>query len=152
MKMLLLFFFLIPIFSQAQVCVKEKIIRQNPLYNEVAVCFQLNDLGIGVRYDRFFKLFGVYGSVTHGKYVYIEEHTKAAVGITTKIFEDVTYMSFGVVRHFNKGVSEDPWFDRKALWKWTGEVGAGVLLKRINVSFTYELFLVNSSINIGYRF
>jgi hypothetical protein len=148
MKNLLILLILFPLICQAQKCPAPRQQLREPLYNSISVCLQSNDLGIGLRYDRIIGTLGAYVSASHGRYEFIQESTKFAIGGTW--IEKNVFISAGATSHINRGISEV--IDRRALAKFGGEIGAGVLFKRFVVSFAYELRLSNSSINFGYRF
>jgi hypothetical protein len=159
MKNLLFIFLLLPGLLQAQQWQRQYLYK--PLYNSVSISLEpiaggkMVDTHFGLRYDRIlYPQIGVYISGTHGKYDYIKESTKIASGITW--IKKTTFISVGLTHHINRGVSYDfqrylPFNDR-ALKTWSCEIGAGKLFRKFVVSFSYELILSNSSINIGYRF
>lgn len=127
--------------------------------NTISICLQPNDLGYGLRYDRMFKGFGLYGSLTHGSYktylLKIEHHVKASAGIvvyssTELLARANTFLSLGGCYNIYKG--DIAYFEKKVIRPLAVEIGAGFSISWFSIAFRYELVKSNSSIDIGIKF
>jgi hypothetical protein len=151
MKHLLILLILYPMIICGQRCPSQRTQLREPLYNALSGSFIPNDLGLGLRYDRYNDKYGAYISLSYGnRNEFVSHHSKIASGFT--LISQGNFLSFGGCYSVNKGISTSEAFDKKALDKWGVEVGAGRQFKRLFVAFRYELIKANSSIDIGYRF
>jgi hypothetical protein len=95
------------------------IYAQNSYSNTVYFSMQPRDLGIGFRYDHEFKNFGLYTSLTKGRYKfdnynysddYIKNHVKATIGV---IFNGMKFDQGREYVNFNLGLSYHTYGERK---------------------------------------
>jgi hypothetical protein len=121
------------------------------------LCFQPNDLGMGLRYDHHFKKVGLYGSYSHGVYerntTSRVSHSKIAGGIIVKSrFEPdqkhYNFFSAGPTYNVYQGQTSNT----KAFKPIAAEIGAGSVFGWFTLAFRYELIKSNSSVEIGIKF
>ena len=154
MKKLLFIFLLLPGIIQAQQWQRQYL--HKPLYNSISVSVEPTGGGklkytkMGLRYDRIFTKLGVYTSGSYGSYEFVRNSAKFAVGGI--YVEKSNFVTLGAVYHINRGIIENIDFDKRALQKYSFEVGAGRLFNRFVISFNYELILGSAAINFGIRF
>jgi len=115
------------------------------------------DLGYGIRYDRKIDNFGVYASMSKGKYkipeeFYIEKHIKLSLGGIAYSKYDCTFLSYG----FNYNIYGDYFLSdntsRMTTYPVSIELGAGVLFPRMSMAVRLDMLKWESSIDLGIRF
>lgn len=131
----------------------------NSLYaqrNALYLSFQPVDLGVGLRYDHRSNENGIYASASYGNYrfeddrYFIHDHVRLALGGLT--YKEKSFLSMGVAwnHHGEQRLPSD--FNRRALQRFTLELGAGTNLERINVAFRVDVVTWTSSIDLGFNF
>ena len=148
-KLLILLFILLSLAATAQ--------KRNVVY----ICLQPNNLGYGLRYDYNFDNVGLYGSITHGAYKfvegYIKNHTKVSAGMTflnkrQTADHDYNFLSMGASYNIYKSVQYDQLYNTAVFHPVALEIGAGTIIKWFSLAIRYELVKSNVSIDIGIRF
>lgn len=149
MKTLILLLFLIPLLTFSQ---------KNALY----FSFQPDDKGVGLRYERLYDWFGPYFSGTLGNYRFVDgssitDHVKATSGVVKYIkskSNQYLYNSFAVGFSYSTyGKITKQFIDipKRALKKFSCDIGAGIRIKHFNLIIMYDFFKNESSINIGFN-
>jgi hypothetical protein len=117
------------------------------------------DLGVGVRYDHYFKDNGLYIAGSYGNYKlsygYIHDHYKVSFGalLRTPALDEATYLSIGVCLHKYGEYQLPQDYDLTKIFSpFSYEVGAGAYVGRVIVGFRIDLYKWDSSIDIGFKF
>jgi hypothetical protein len=126
--------------------------------NSVYICFQPNDLGYGLRFDRSFRKIELYISATKGTYLMPKtKHLKFSIGTTFykkqgKMDHGYNFLSAGLTYNQYKELqtSINPY--KRSLRPFAFEVGAGTVIQWFTLAVRYELIKNNSSVEIGFRF
>jgi len=119
--------------------------------NTLYLTFQPADLGLGIRYDRRISQFGVYSSLSRGKYrlgndEYINNHFKFALGgllyLKENLFNNSTgFLSLGIPYHSYGEKSYEPGSINEKIFKPLSiEFGGGVRKRNLGAAIRFDPF------------
>jgi len=127
-------------------------ISLNAQKNTIYLTLQPADLGLGMRYDRYFKSFGIYASATKGNYnlpdAYVKDHIKLASGYILPIDYD-TFVTCGLSYHwYGKSLN----IDHDALKPVSLEFGIGKQINKLISCIRFDFFKVEGTVEFGIKF
>lgn len=119
--------------------------------NVISVSFQPIDMGMGLRYDREFRNFGLYISQAKGDFradeIYLNDHIKTSLGVTLPLSDG--NISLGVSHHlYGKNNIED----KRVLCPYSFEFGGSSRIGRINTGVRFDFIKGESVFDLGYAF
>lgn len=128
--------------------------------NTLSIIHQPTDMGLGVRYDRQIKTFGVYTSISHGtyrlgEYETIKNHIKAVIGVSKFIpssyLDNVThYYSIGLSYH--KYGEKTIKLSERVYNPYSVDLSTGVQIGRFSIGFGMDFIKREGTINCGLIF
>lgn len=130
--------------------------------NRLFLTFQPQDLGVGARYDRLFKEFGVYVSASKGDYWwrddyiknnYIKDHYKVAAGVTfaandpktSRISIGLSYNTYGERRITTP-------FNYNVLSPLSIEFGVTGNVRWVSAGFRFDPMKWEGCFDVGFNF
>jgi hypothetical protein len=127
--------------------------------NSLALSLSPVDMGIGMRYDRYFGDVGAYLAGSYGNYSFwgghIRDHWKASSGVTLKVTNQTyeSYFSIGLCLHkYGEAVMREEYDTKRVLSPLSYEIGAGACLGRFFAGVRIDLYKWDSAIDIGFKF
>lgn len=126
--------------------------------NTISLVYQPVDAGIGVRYDRQIKTFGVYTSISHGEYWLseyekVKNHVKFVIG--GEIFRESSYLD-NVTHYFSIGLSYHKYGEKtvslpgRVYYPYSIDLGTGVQMGRFSIGFGADFLKREGTVNIGF--
>jgi len=131
----------------------------------IYVAFQPVDLGMGIRYDQYFKPIGLYGSLSYGNYYLyrmngLKDHIKLTGGImipfgkkTTSTLDDF-HITIGLNRHWvNHSNASSIVRNTPILKPWSFELGVSTpIFKKFTMAFRTDILRWEPCIDVGLIF